>query len=57
MRKHNDNRKDSIIKQEIYDNYIKDKYNVLFVYDDRNQVVNQWRKNKLKVFQVEDGNF
>jgi len=57
MRKHNDNRKDSIIKQEIYDNYIKEKYNVLFVYDDRNQVVNQWRKNKLKVFQVEDGNF
>ncbi len=56
MRPANDFRKDSIIKSEIY-NIIKEKHNVLFVYDDRNQVVNMWRKLGVKCFQVEDGNF
>ena len=40
----NDYRKDNIIKKEIFDNYLKDVYNILFVYDDRNQVVNMWRE-------------
>ena len=57
MRKTDDNRKDCIVKKEIYENFIKDKYNVLFVMDDRNQVVNMWREQGLTCFQVAEGNF
>lgn len=57
MRKKNDFRKDNIIKKEIYDNFIEPNYSVEFVYDDRNQVVNEWRSMGIKVFQVEEGNF
>lgn len=57
MRKTGDNRKDSIIKEEIYNEYIKDNYNVLFVLDDRNQVVELWRRLGLTCFQVAEGNF
>ncbi len=39
-----DHRPDYIVKAEMYNNKIKNKYNILFMIDDRNQVVNQWRK-------------
>ena len=48
---------DVIIKREIFDKYIRDKYNVLYVLDDRNQVVNQWRAMGLKCLQVAEGDF
>ena len=58
MRRANDRRKDSIIKREIYDREIRDKYYVEFVLDDRNQVVDLWRKDlKLPCFQVYYGDF
>lgn len=57
MRKVGDNRKDSIIKEEIFDANIRDKYNVEFVLDDRNQVVELWRKLGLTCLQVADGDF
>lgn len=57
MRSASDNRKDSIIKEEIYKTHIKNKYNVLFVLDDRDQVVEMWRKLGLKCLQVAEGNF
>lgn len=57
MRKTGDSRKDYIVKKEIYENEIKDKYNVLFVLDDRDQVVKMWREIGLKCLQVEDGPF
>ena len=57
MRKTGDSRKDSIIKEEIYNEYIKDNYNVLAVFDDRNQTVAKWRELGLLTFQVADGNF
>jgi len=57
MRGENDMRKDSIIKREIYENYIKDKYNVMLVVDDRQQVVDTWREMGMKVAQVEPGDF
>ena len=56
MRPKDDYRKDNIIKKEILDK-IRSQYNVLFAYDDRNQVVDMLRENGIKVFQVEDGNF
>jgi predicted kinase len=58
MRKTKDSRKDSIIKIEIYNDFIKDKYFVEFVLDDRNQVVDTWRNDlKLPCFQVYYGDF
>lgn len=57
MRKENDFRKDSIIKKEIYFNQIEPQHNVLFIYDDRDQVVKMWRSLGLKCFQVEPGFF
>lgn len=57
MRNEGDMRKDAIIKEEIYNEYIKGKYNVLFVLDDRNQTVMKWRDLGLSCFQVADGNF
>lgn len=57
MRKTGDQRKDSIIKKEIYEAEIKDKYNVMFVLDDRDQVVELWRSLGLTCFQVAPGNF
>ncbi len=58
MRKHTDTRKDSIIKKEIFDEHIKDKYFVRFVLDDRNQVVDMWRQDLgLPCLQVYYGDF
>lgn len=58
MRKEKDYRKDSIIKKELFDQYIKDKYFVQFVLDDRNQVVNLWRLDLgLPCLQVNYGDF
>lgn len=57
MRKTGDSRKDAIIKKEIYDANIKDKLNVLFVLDDRNQVVDMWRDQGLTCLQVNYGDF
>ena len=57
MRKTGDNRKDCIIKREIFDKYIRDKFYIEFVLDDRNQVVDMWRKMGLICLQVADGDF
>jgi predicted kinase len=57
MRKEGDFRRDSIVKKEIYNNYIKDKFDVEFVLDDRQQVVDMWREIGLKCLQVAPGNF
>lgn len=51
MRQSKDFRKDSVIKSEIYEAEIKGKYFVEFVLDDRDQVVDLWRKElKLPCF-------
>jgi len=57
MRPEGDNRKDCVMKRELYDTYVKDKYNVLFVLDDRNQMVELWRSLGLTCLQVAPGNF
>jgi len=57
MRKSGDYRKDAIIKEEIYNQYIKNKYNVEFILDDRNQVVEMWRNLGLTCLQVAEGDF
>jgi predicted kinase len=58
MRKAKDFRKDAVIKREIFDREILGKYSIEFVLDDRNQVVEMWRKDlKLNCFQVNYGDF
>lgn len=57
MRRQNDRRKDYAVKREIYDSHIKDKYKVIFVLEDRDQVVHMWRKAGLACFQVAYGDF
>lgn len=57
MRGEADNRKDSIVKRELFDAHIRHEYRVLFVLDDRNQVVDMWRQMGLKCLQVADGDF
>jgi len=57
MRPEGDYRKDSIIKRQIFDNNIRGNWNVRFVLDDRNQVVEVWRDLGLKCLQVADGDF
>jgi len=42
MRKAGDHRKDDIIKEELYNEHIKGKYNVHFVIDDRPRVLEKW---------------
>lgn len=58
MRKSKDYRKDAIIKAEIFKQFIEKKYYIEFVLDDRNQVVDMWRKElRLTCLQVNYGNF
>ena len=52
-----DQRKDAIVKQEIYEREIRDRYRVVGVFDDRMQVVRMWRSLGLTVFQVAEGDF
>lgn len=57
MRAEGDNRKDTIVKKEIYKKHIYPE-RVLFVLDDRNQVVKMWRDElQLPCFQVAAGEF
>lgn len=57
IRKSEDNRKDSIIKKEIFFRDIAPNYNILAVFDDRDQVVEMWRSIDVKCLQVEKGDF
>lgn len=57
MREPGDIRKDSIIKEEMFDKFIRGKYNVIMIVDDRKQVVEMWRKLGLTCVQVNEGDF
>lgn len=52
-----DYRKDYKIKKDIYNNHIKENYEVLFVVDDRKQVVDMWRELGLTVLHCAEGEF
>ena len=57
MRPIGDCRKDSIIKEEIFNHFIRGHCYVKFVLDDRNSVVDKWRELGLKCLQVAPGDF
>lgn len=48
---------DSLVKERLYKTHVEPRFNVKFVLDDRNRVVNKWRELGLKCFQVAEGNF
>jgi len=56
MRKESDSRKDSHIKYEILQSLIEN-YCIVYVIDDRDQVVKMWREAGLRCLQVAPGNF
>ena len=55
MREAGNNEKDTVIKKRIYDEHVKDKYNVLCVFDDRPCVVRLWRSMGLFCFDCGNG--
>jgi|SRR5581483_4743625 len=55
MRKGGDKRDDTVVKQEILNRLPKER--IAFVIDDRQRVVDMWRANGVKVYQVAEGNF
>lgn len=57
MRPEGDNRRDSIVKMELFDKYVRNEYRIEFVLDDRDQVVRAWRSIGLTVLQVAEGDF
>lgn len=57
LRRNKDFRKDTVVKREIYEREIHGQYRVLFVLEDRDQVVAFWRSLGLTCLQVAEGNF
>jgi predicted kinase len=57
MRPVGDMRKDSVVKAELFDTYVRDRFHVKLVLDDRDQVVGLWRAMGISCFQVAEGNF
>ncbi len=58
MRADDDDRRDSLVKRDIYEQEIAGRYNVLLVLDDRKSVVNEtWRPLGLRCWQVAEGDY
>jgi hypothetical protein len=57
LRTFGDYRKDHVVKEDIYNKYIKGMYFVRLVYEDRESVVEMWRGLGLKCFQVDYGKY
>ena len=57
MRVDGDFRADDVVKEEIYRRDIAHRYNIVGVLDDRDRVVEMWRRLGLVCFQVADGDF
>lgn len=57
MRRDRDFRKDYVVKREMFDAHIRDRYEVAYVFDDRDQSVSFWRNEGLTTLQVADGAF
>lgn len=57
MRAHDDRRKDDITKAEIFWNHIAENYNVECAFDDRDRVVELWRRIGVNCAQIAFGEF
>lgn len=54
MRRADDNRPDVVVKEELYNQHIRGKYNVVMVIDDRLSVCRLWHRLGLPLFRVGD---
>ena len=58
LRRTGDRRKDTVVKREIYERHLADRFTVRVVFEDRDQVVRLWRDDlDLPCFQVAWGDF
>lgn len=57
MRPAGDTRNDAVVKLELFDEHIRDRFDVRWVLDDRDRVVAMWRGLGLSVMQVAPGAF
>ena len=57
MRKKDDDRRDDVIKKELFEENIMGKYNVIFVIDDRDRIVKMWRDLGITCLQCQYGDF
>lgn len=57
LRKDGDHRPDYQVKREIYETQIKDKYDIIGVFEDRDQCVQMWRDLGLQCYQVNNGDY
>jgi len=57
MRPDQDYRSDTIVKKEIFEQQIKDKYDVLFAVDDRKSVAGMWRSIGVVCLHCAEGDF
>ena len=58
LRRTGDRRKDTVVKREIYEAHIAGTYDIVVVFEDRDQVVKLWRDDLgLPCFQVAWGDF
>jgi len=49
--------KGNAVKKELYEKYVKGKYNVICVFDDANYCVDMWRNEGLLTLQVQDSDY
>lgn len=56
MRKTGDKRDDTLVKYEIFDQHLRDRW-IDFALDDRTRIVQMWRKINVPCFQVNEGDF
>lgn len=57
MRKSGDHRSDDIVKEELLHEIRNDGYDPKIAFDDRDRVVDMWRRNGIRTFQVARGDF
>ncbi|MCT1453456.1 polynucleotide kinase [Corynebacterium sanguinis] len=57
MRAAGDRRSDARVKFEIFDTRLRSRFHVIAAIDDRNSVVEMWRRLGIKCLQAQDGDF
>lgn len=57
LRKDGDHRPDDVVKEELLAKMREDGYEPFLVFDDRQRVVDMWRRNGIQCCQVSPGNF
>lgn len=57
MRPEGDKRRDAVVKHELFHKHIQGNFRVIGVFDDRDQVVDLWRRMGLQTYQVAEGKF